>query len=237
MKSAIIDLSGQTSKATSKVFWVIITLIPIVGLIIGLINPVEFYQTQDIYREKIMIFGIFAPLFFIALQVLQVVITPINHYSVGVAGGFLFGPFLGTLYNYIGRLIGHVIAFFIARLFGRKIAQKFISQKTLKQYDNYVSNKSLILFLIYFLPVFPDDEISYLAGLSKMKFKMFFIANIFGQIGGSLGLAYAGSGINTKDALFWIITIITLAGFPVFLLLTKKNKQQEDLIRPPTNTI
>ena len=49
-----------------------------------------------------------------------------------------------------------------------------------------------------------------------MKFRMFFLANFFGHIGGSLGLAYLGSGINTKDPLldtnwgysYWISVIV-----------------------------
>ena len=166
-----------------------------------------------------------APLAFVALQAIQVVVTPISHYSVGVVGGFLYGPYLGGLLNYIGRVIGHLIAFFLARILGRKTAERYVSSKTLERYDKYVSDKSLILFLIYYLPVFPDDEISYLAGLFKMKFKMFLLANLFGHLGGSLGLAYIGSGIDIKDPLFWIITISVLIGFSLVWWLMRRRKK------------
>lgn len=209
-------------KKGTFIFWLIVTIIPIVGLIFSLTDSVSFYQTQEQFRDKIATFGLLAPLAFIFFQALQVVITPISHYSVGIVGGFLYGPYLGALFNWIGRIIGHIIAFFIARLLGRKIAEKFVSEKTLGKYDKYVSDKSPILFLIYFLPIFPDDEISYLAGLSKMKFRMFFLANIFGHVGGSLGLAYIGSGINTKDPLFWILTVVTFTGFPLLWWLMRK---------------
>jgi len=216
-------------KKSSYIFWAIITIIPIVGLIFSFTDSVSFYQTQEQFRDKIAVFGLLAPLIFILFQALQVVLTPISHYSVGLVGGFLYGPILGALYNWIGRVIGHVIAFLLARYLGRRIADRFVSAETLAKYDKYVSDKSLILFLIYFLPVFPDDEISYLAGLSSMKFKMFLTAAIFGHIGGSLGLAYAGSGIDTKDPLFWILTITTLVGFAlIWWLMRRKNK-----INPP----
>jgi len=212
-------------KKVSTLFWILITVIPIAGIIFGVTNPEVFQQNQEQLRNKIELFGVLAPLAFILFQAMQVVFTPISHYSVGVLGGFLYGPYVGALLNWIGRVIGHTIAFFIARFAGRTIAEKFVQQKTLEKYDKFVSDKSLVLFLVYFLPLFPDDEMSYLAGLSKMKFRMFLFANLFGHIGGSLGLAYAGSGMNTKDPLFWILSIVTLVGFPVlwWLLKTKKN--------------
>lgn len=214
-------------KLTSPgfIFWLIVTIVPIIGIIISVLDPQSFGEAQVIWRDRIVAFGIFAPVAFVVVQALQVIITPISHYSIGVIGGFLYGPYWGALLNWMGRVIGHAASFFIARFLGRRIADKFVRPETLQKYDRYVSNKSLVLFILYFLPLFPDDELSYLAGLSKMKFKMFFIANIFGHIGGSLGLAYLGSGINTEDPLFWILTAVTLLGFPVLYRMLKKNRE------------
>ena len=212
----------------SFIFWFIVTVIPIAGIIFGIMDPQNFTEAQSIWRDKIVVFGVFAPLIFIAIQALQVIITPISHYSVGVIGGFLYGPYWGALLNWIGRMIGHMTAYFIAYFWGRKIAERFVKPETLQKYDKYISNKSFILFILYFLPLFPDDELSYLVGLSKMKFRMFFLANLFGHIGGSLGLAYIGSGINTKDPLFWVLTIFTLVGFPILYWLLKIRKYGQE---------
>ena len=69
------------------------------------------------------------------------------------------------------------------------------------------------MFLAYFLPLFPDDELSYLAGISAMKPKIFLPIMAIGHIGGSLALAYAGNGIQSvKEPLFIILSLVTLAG-------------------------
>jgi len=217
--------SKTALKWTGYIFWLVVTIIPIAGLIISLVSPVQFYAEQNQWREFVQQFGFYSPLIFILIQAVQVIITPLNHYSVGFMGGFLYGTWLGALYNYIGRILGHIIAFFIARLLGRPLVKRFVSQKTIDKYDKYVSNKSLILFLFYFLPLFPDDEISYLSGLSKMKTKWFVLANVFGHVGGSLSLAYLGSGISSKDPLFWILNIVTLLGFPILWYLFRKNRK------------
>ena len=122
----------------SFIFWLLVTIIPVVGIIVGLTDPQSFIQAQDVWRNRITAFGILAPLAFILIQALQVIITPISHYSVGVVGGFLYGPYLGALFNWIGRMIGHIAAYFIARSFGRKIAEKFVKQETLEKYDRYI---------------------------------------------------------------------------------------------------
>ncbi len=213
-------------KKFTKVFWVIITIIPIAGIMISLLDPISFYSTQEEYRLKIEAFGVFGPLFFIFLQAAQVILTPINHYAVGIAGGFLYGPYLGGSLNWVGRIIGHLVAFFISMKYGRKFINKYVSEETIKKFDKYVSNQYLILFLVYFLPFFPDDEISYLAGLSKMNFKKFAITNLLGHTGGSFLLAYAGAGVERNDPIFWILIGLTIIGFPLIWWLFLKSRQK-----------
>lgn len=81
------------------------------------------------------------------------------------------------------------------------------------------------LFLIYFLPVFPDDEIIYLVGLSKMKFKNFLGATLFGRVGGMFGMAFVGATIArpTKIGVI-IILLLCILGAAVFCFRKKLEK-------------
>ncbi len=213
------------NKFPTIIFWSIITLLPILGIIFGILDPESFEHGKQLAQEYIIPFGVFAPFVFIFIQALQVIITPISHYSVGIIGGFIWGPYIGGVLNWTGRMIGHAIAFIIARKIGKKLALKFVSSQQIEKYDKYVSNKSLFLFLFYFLPLFPDDELSYLAGLSKMKAKSFIVANIFGHIGGSFSLAYIGAGIDEYNPFFWILITLTLIGFVMFWFVVIRNNR------------
>jgi uncharacterized membrane protein YdjX (TVP38/TMEM64 family) len=225
---------NMTTKSIEKralfIFWFTVTVIPILGIVFSLLFPGNFETSRAIAQNWFVVFGVFGPLFFIFIQALQVIITPISHYTVGVIGGYLYGPWLGGLLNYTGRLIGHFCAFVIARKFGRPLMEKYVDKMTIEKYDHIIGGadskgRPFLLFLIYFLPLFPDDEISYLAGASKMRRQTFVLASIFGQVGGSLSLAYIGSGISTKDPLLWVLSIATVIGFPlVFWLMRKNNK-------------
>jgi len=219
------DNVKRTIRIGTFIFWILITVIPILGIVINLVHPITFIETQEQFRSFAERFSKWAPIYFIGLQVLQVVVTPLSHYSVGYMGGFLFGPLWGSIYNYIGRVIGHVCAFWISRFVGMPFIRRFVANDTYNKYNRFVSNKPAMLFLIYFLPFFPDDEISYLVGISQMRFRLFLLANIFGHVGGSASLAYMGAGIDTRDPIFWILFLGTLAGFPILWWLAKKKKQ------------
>lgn len=60
-----------------------------------------------------------------------------------------------------------------------------------------------------------------------MRFRAFFLANVFGQIGGAVSLAYFGSGIDTQDTLFRIIVVVTLIGFPCLWVLLRLQQRRK----------
>ncbi|MFH1452123.1 MAG: TVP38/TMEM64 family protein [archaeon] len=196
-----------------KILWYLLTVIPIILLILGYIFPSTFFGSQEAIRNFVNQFGVFAPLAFIMLQIIQVVITPFSHYAVSIAGGFIFGTWQGFLYNWIGRVIGTATAFYLARIFGRKIIKHVVKKETIQKYDYIFEKGKILLFLAYFLPLFPDDEISYLAGLSAINPKIFLPLMIIGHISGSLSLAYIGNGIHSvKEPMFIFLSMITLIG-------------------------
>lgn len=207
----------------TKLIWYALTIIPIIFLILGYIFPSVFFSNQESIRTFVDSFGIFAPIAFILLQITQVILTPISHYTVSIAGGFIFGTWQGFIYNWIGRVIGTIIAFYIARKFGRKIIKHVVKPETMKKYDHYFNKGKLLLFLAYFLPLFPDDEISYLAGVSSLNSKFFIPVVIIGHLSGSLALSYIGNGIKSiKEPMFIFLSLITLIAGILFVLYYRK---------------
>ncbi|WP_263862742.1 TVP38/TMEM64 family protein [Lacticaseibacillus paracasei] len=74
--------------------------------------------------------GIAGALFFMLIQVIQVVIPIIPGGVSTAAGVILFGPWTGFFYNYIGIAIGSFINFHLARRFGKPLLTYLISEKT-----------------------------------------------------------------------------------------------------------
>lgn len=208
-----------------KIIWYLLTFIPIFLLILGYIFPSQFFGNQETIRGFVSQFGIFAPLVFVLIQILQVVITPFSHYAVSIAGGFIFGVWQGFFYNWVGRVIGTAIAFYLGRYFCRRIIKHVVKPATIKKYDYYFEKGKILLFLAYFLPFFPDDELSYLAGISAIKPKVFLPLMAVGHVSGSLALAYLGNGIQSvKEPMFIFLSLITLVAGICFVWYYRKTK-------------
>lgn len=172
-----------------------------------LINP---YLTNDLFSTITGKLGIFAPIGMIILQVLQVIIAPIPVQPVSIACGYIFGAFWGFLISYLGLVLGSIIVFYIGKILGRPLVKKIVSKKIMKQYDGYIQNVSLfVLTLIMWLPLFPDDEILYILGMSNTKFRKLLIPLLIGKTGGPMG-ALLGAGIKKYSQYTIHVIIITL---------------------------
>lgn len=127
-------------------------------------------------REHIAGFGATAVLIFILFQFLQVVILPVpGSVSVGV-GVALFGPLRCTLFSFIGILLGSIVAFAIGRWVGYKAVCWIVGKEDLDKWLDKMRNKDyLLLSIMFLLPLFPDDILCFVAGLSSITWGYFII--------------------------------------------------------------
>lgn len=171
-----------------------------------------FLVDKEAIRNIVSGYGIFAPIVFIFIQIGQNVIAPIAHYPILLAGGFVFGPVLGFLYNWIGTSIGTILIILLARKFGRPLVNKMVSQKFITKYDHIIQKLSPFgLFLMYALPVFPDDEITYLIGVSNMPVKSIIFAILLGKIPGA-ALSFTGDKIAGISTTIFVQILVLVVG-------------------------
>lgn len=137
---------------------------------LGKINSVEEL------RSYISSAGAWAAVIFIVFCFLQVVLLPVPG-SVAVAVGVaMFGPLKCALFSFIGILIGSIVAFAIGRWVGYKAVCWIVGKDSLDKWLDKIKGKDyLILSLMFLLPMFPDDVLCFIAGLSSMGWVYFLI--------------------------------------------------------------
>jgi len=155
-----------------------------------------FYFLSD--REKtsayIEGFGPAAPLVFILVQVLQVLLAPIPGEATGFVGGYLFGVTKGFLFSSIALSIGSIINFGIGRFLGRQYVRKLIPPKYLALFDRVAGREGvLIVFMLFVFPGFPKDYLCLFLGLSFLPFKIFFLMTTIGRMPGTFILSLQGA--------------------------------------------
>ena len=154
----------------------------------------RLYQDKHFLKATVESWGWMGPLVFIVIQALQVIISPIPGEATGLAGGFLFGVGLGFVYSTIGLTAGTLACFGIGRWLGAGFVQRFVAEHHWEKMGFVVEAEGAILcFILYLIPGFPKDIISYLFGLSPMSFWVFAVVSTLGRVPGTWILSAQGS--------------------------------------------
>ena len=131
------------------------------------------YQSLEAFLKTA---GIFAPIIFILIQIVQCVIPIIPGGVSCVIGVAFFGPLWGFVYNFIGISTGSIINFLLAKRYGKNIVLKLVSQNNYDKYISWIEKGKKIdkLFAIaMFVPCASDDLLFFFAGFSPMSLKKF----------------------------------------------------------------
>ncbi|MGH7318296.1 MAG: TVP38/TMEM64 family protein, partial [Candidatus Rokuibacteriota bacterium] len=86
-------------------------------------------------RDYLRGFGVWAPLVSGALMQLQAVIAPLPAFPLMYANGLLFGTLWGGLLSWVSILVSAVLCFGLARLFGRPLVERLVSEAALAWAD------------------------------------------------------------------------------------------------------
>ncbi|MDO4912630.1 MAG: TVP38/TMEM64 family protein [Lactobacillus sp.] len=160
----------------------LISILTIVSIVLICILVFYWYKlgiftNQARMKEYLANKKVIGPLFFILIQIVQVVV-PIIPGGVSLIGGVVFfGPWWGFVYNYVGICIGSLINFFLARYYGRPFILYIISEETLDKHLNWTKNQKRfdwIFALCILAPAAPDDVLCFVAGLTDMSFWKYF---------------------------------------------------------------
>jgi uncharacterized membrane protein YdjX (TVP38/TMEM64 family) len=202
--------------AAFPVFFLILFLIYFVNRV--LIHNIV--QSPEAIRDWVESFGLFAPLIFILLQVVQVVIFIIPGEIVQIAGGYLFGITQGLLLSLVGIGAGSVFNFFVARILGRPFVETIFGDEELLRFEKMLNNKKTrqIFFLFFLIPGIPKDMLCYFAGLSSMSISTFLLVSLLGRLPALLGSVIIGDAASRKAwalalGLLLAASILFLAGF------------------------
>lgn len=172
-------------KSKSKLILNILTIIGIVAVIFFIYFAVKerWFLDNEILLTKIKSFGLLAPLCFILIQMVQVVLPVIPGGASCLVGVMAFGAVGGFIYNYVGLVLGSICSFLLSRKFGMSIINKLFKEKDIKKALDKINNSKydLIFFLIILLPGLPDDLFCYISGITKMSLKKFTIIILIGK--------------------------------------------------------
>lgn len=210
------------------VIWLVVTDSPTIHVVVRL------YHDKYFLRDSVVAWGWMAPLVFIGIQALQVIISPIPGEITGPVGGALFGTTWGVVYSTIGLTIGTLICFGLGRLWGEPLIRPWLSERHWNKMNFIVEAEGAIICLIlYLVPGFPKDAISYLFGISPMPFWLFAVVSTVARIPGTWVSSYFGAHVAEQQYLYAIafMAIVIALCLPLYYYRDRIIKRFH---KPPT---
>ena len=161
------------------------------------------FTDRAMMEELVSRGGIWGPVTFMIIQMVQVVVPVIPGGITCAVGVVVFGPWYGLLYNYIGIVAGSCINFYLARRYGQCLVKFFVKEETYNKYITWLEKgKKFDKFFAaaIFFPCAPDDVLCMIAGLTKMSWKKFSVIILLGKPASiaaySMALVYAGGFLS-----------------------------------------
>ncbi|MFA9397762.1 MAG: FAD-dependent oxidoreductase [Clostridiaceae bacterium] len=199
--------------------FMILILLAVVGFVLVRTLKLENI-TPEAIKGYVLSFGIYAPLVFILVYILRsVLFFPASLFSL--AGGLSFGPLWGTFYVVIGASLGAYLSFFLSRILGKDVINKWIGSRIAgTKLDKKVGFKTILALRL--IPFFPFDGVSYVSGFTDVPFWKYALATTIGIIPGTFVYNYLGHSFNNPFSATFYLAIILLILFIVAPFVYKK---------------
>ena len=190
------------------------------------------HLSVDALIEWVGQLGWIAPLVFIACYAVSAVFF-MPGLLFTLAGGVLFGPAYGTLYNLVGATIGATLAFLTARYIAYDWVTKRMGNRLRQLIAGVEKEGWRFVALTRLVPIFPFNLLNYAFGLTNIRLSHYIITSfIFMAPSGAAYtyLGYAGreaavGGEGVIKKILLAIAVIAIIAFASRLWLRRRRNR------------
>ena len=136
-----------------------------------------------------------------------------------LAGGFLFGPLLGTIYVNLGATTGATAAFLLSRYLLHDWVEAKFGNRLNPIQEGITKNAFSYLLTVRLIPFIPFFVINLVSGLTRVSLVTYVTATAVGIIPASFVFAYAGRQLGTINSVKEIASPNVLIAFTLLGIL------------------
>ncbi len=179
-------------------------------------------QGRTELAEMIEKAGIFAPLVFLLMMALQIVIAFIPGGPLEITAGVLFGGWLGIFLTVTGAFLGTLFVYSLVKKFGRPMVNVFIEEEKIKKFSVLEDEDKLEfwVFILFLIPGIPKDLLTYIVPLTKIQGKQFLLLSTLARFPALTASVLMGDSLSDGKyglciAIACIGAVATFAGFQI----------------------
>lgn len=214
-------MTKQASRQWVARRWLTLTLILVVVVALAaLIWPyISFLTDREELQRIVVDSGPWAPLVFMFLQMLQVVIAPLPGTVISLAGGYIFEAVWATLYAMIGTTVGFWIVFVVSKRYGRRVMRYFVPADKIAKYDRIASSKGAFAFISvgFLFPFIPDPVLGYVAGTTPIPTRVLMVISLLMRFPGiamtsTVGSQFGQGNYTTVVVMLTVLLVVLVLG-------------------------
>ena len=196
---------------------------------------VRFARDPQKFRAWVDGHGFGGRLAYMGMVILQVIIALIPGEPFEIAAGYAFGALEGTLLCLLASTIGSVIVFGLVRFFGTRLVELFFTEDKLRsvRFLKSTHRRDMIFLIIFMIPGTPKDLLSYVAGLTDIRFGVWLLICSLGRVPSIITSTVGGNALGTKNywfaaGVFIVTMLISAAGLWAYDRICKKHSKQHN---------
>ena len=196
------------------------------GGIVGVMLRVDLPAANkiELLREFFDNLGAWAPLTYVALVTVEVVVAPIPGTILYAPAGVIFGGFWGGLLSLTGNIVGAALSFKLMRVLGRAVFERLVEREHLESFERRLCrNGALVVFLLRINPLTSSDIVSYAAGATAMPMWKLVLGTALGMAPLCFLQAYLAESLLTAfPRLIYPLLLAGLAYAVIFVWVIKQ---------------
>jgi len=186
---------------------------------------IDFVRGRQAVVDYLDQLGFIGPLVLMGLVGLQVLIPSLPAEPPMIAGAYAYG----FLMSWLVSVAASQAVFYLARYAGRPVVEHIVPAKVLDKWTRTAGEQGAAFFLLAFvIPPLPSDILIYVAGLSAIEGRRFFVANFFGRMPMILLLTLVGAnGFRITPAMIVRLTVISILMLVAWLYFVRQRPDAE----------
>lgn len=214
------------SKKDIRIIEDILPVLVIITLFI--FSSLFIKQNEQKINELIVQNNTLGIFIYLLILIVSIVFVPVSAIPLMPIASSVWGWFNAAILAVIGWGIGSLIAFLIARRYGRPLIGRLISLEKIDRIGRLVPEKNIFFFIVLLNAIIPFDGVSYVLGLfTYIKTKTFFFATLFGLIPFCLLFSYLGVLPLIYQLIGFVLMFIIL--FISIMVIEKKQRRKQEM--------
>ncbi len=187
--------NGRVSHAAAGRFALLLLVLAAVGLAVWL-TPLHALVTRAGARALLAEVRAWplAPLAFVLLYTAAAALA-LPGSALTLAGGALFGLWLGLALNWLGATAGATLAFLLARRLGRDFVRRRLKGRVAALDEQAGRHGFRAVLLLRLVPLIPFNALNYGAGISSVRLRDYVAASAIGMLPGCFAYTYFADAI------------------------------------------